>query len=87
MVTSSYPGDELTITQRKLVETLLRSPAFHRSVQKVHKQIHQLQHGKPPEYYGGTNLEEPAREGGLKSLFKLFWEELKSGHKPQPPKK
>lgn len=71
--------------ERKLVDTLLRSPAFHRSVQKVHKQIHQLQHGKPPDYYGGTNLEEPAQQGGgVKHLAKLFWEELKTGHRPDP---
>lgn len=77
----------LWIVERKLVETLLRSPAFHKSVQKVHKQIHHLQHGKPPEYYGGTNLEDPASNGGVKNFVKLFWEELKSGHKPEPPKK
>lgn len=45
-----------------------------------------MKHGKPPEYYGGTNLEEPARQSGVKNLVKLFWEELKSGHKPQPKK-
>lgn len=75
--------------QRKLVETLLRSPAFHRGVQKVHKQIHQFQHGKPPEHYGGTNLEDPTKtgNGSIKNFAKIFWEELKSGHKPEPPKK
>lgn len=73
--------------ERKLVDTLLRSPAFHRSVQKVHKQIHQFQHGKPPEYYGGTNLEQPTQNGGVKDFAKLFWEELKTGHKSEPKNK
>lgn len=78
----------LTNRQRKLVETLLRSPGFHRTVQKVHKQIHEFQHGKPPEYYGGTNLEEPAQQsGGVKNFMKLFVEELKAGHKPDPKNK
>ncbi|KAJ9654631.1 hypothetical protein H2198_006377 [Neophaeococcomyces mojaviensis] len=75
------------MNNRKLVDTLLRSPAFHRGVQKVHKQIHQLQHGKPPEHYGGTNLEEPGRNGGVKSFIALFWEELKSGHRPDSKNK
>ncbi|KAK5075957.1 hypothetical protein LTS08_002466 [Lithohypha guttulata] len=73
------------LVERKLVETLLRSPTFHRSVQKIHKQVHQLQHGKPPEYHGGTNLEDPAAGSGVKNFVKLFWEELKSGHKPERP--
>lgn len=61
---------------------------FHRSVEQVHRRVHQLRHGKPPEYYGGTNIEEPAQQGGIKHFAKLFWEELKNGHKPEvPPKK
>ncbi|KAJ9602293.1 hypothetical protein H2200_013148 [Cladophialophora chaetospira] len=72
--------------EKRLVDTLLRSPAFHRGVQKVHKKVHEIQHGKPPEYYGGTNLDTPeATEGGAKNFFKIFWEELKTGHKPEPP--
>ena len=102
---------------------LLRSPSFHRGVQKVHKTVHQLQHGKPPEYYGGTHIDRmlytmsphftlrtrpsphlvpfvwktddsyicstAEREAGrgVKNFFKLFWEELKTGHKPEPPTK
>jgi len=74
--------------EKRLIETLLRSPSFHRGVQKVHKTVHQLQHGKPPEYYGGTHI-DPEREAGrgVKNFFKLFWEELKTGHKPEPPTK
>lgn len=75
----------IVLVQRKLIDTLLRSPAFHRGVQKVHKQVHQFQHGKPPEYYGGTNLESPeVKNGGVKKFVELFLDELKTGHKPQP---
>jgi hypothetical protein len=46
-----------------------------------------MQHGKPPEYpQGGTNI-EPENKMGVKKLVELFWEEVKSGHKPEPPKK
>jgi len=74
--------------EKRLIETLLRSPSFHRGVQKVHKTVHHLQHGKPPEYYGGTHI-DPEQEAsrGVKNFFKLFWEELKTGHKSEPPTK
>jgi hypothetical protein len=36
---------------------LLRNPSFHRGVQGIHKQIHRLKHGKPPEELGGTELD------------------------------
>ena len=37
---------------------LLRSPLFHRIVQRAHKQVHNLRHGKPPEEMGGgMNIE------------------------------
>lgn len=76
--------------QRKLVEALLRNPAFTRGVQEVHKRVHTLQHGKPPQYHSPTQLEGPEASnpnGGVGRLVKLFWEELKTGHKPEtkPP--
>lgn len=45
-----------------------------------------MQHGKPPEYYGGTNLENPeSTTHGVKKFVEIFWDELKSGHKPKVP--
>ncbi|KAJ4518135.1 hypothetical protein HRR76_000248 [Exophiala dermatitidis] len=74
--------------EKRLIDMLLRSPSFHKGVQKVHKTVHQIQHGKPPEYYGGTHIDsEHEAKQGLGHFFKLFWDELKSGHKPQPPTK
>ena len=84
----SISNPSLTSLQRKLIDTLLRSPTFTRSVQKVHSKVHELQHGKPPDYPhpGGTHLEdEVARQGGgVTKFIKLFWEELRTGHKPEP---
>jgi len=66
-----------------MIETLLRSPTFHKGVQRVHKTVHQLQHGKPPEYHGGSSIEPSEEAGkGMKHFFELFWDEVKSGHKP-----
>jgi hypothetical protein len=65
------------LPQRQMVETLLRSPTFHRGVQSVHKQIQKMRHGELPEEMGGTKLDNPQKD----SFFKLFMEELKNGHK------
>ena len=74
-----------------MVDALLRSPTFTRSVQKVHSKVHTLQHGKRPEYPhpGGTHLEEEVEKQGasLTKFFRIFWEELKTGHKPEPKSK
>jgi len=72
--------------ERRLVQTLLRSPAFHRGVEKVHKNVHRLRHGKLPEDMGGTNVDEPKGKG-VKHFFELLWEELKTGHRPESKNK
>ncbi|ETN38196.1 uncharacterized protein HMPREF1541_06227 [Cyphellophora europaea CBS 101466] len=73
------------ILEKRLVDALLRSPAFTRGVQNIHKRVHTLQHGKPPEYHSPTQLdgEEAVQNGGLGRFFKLFWDELKQGHRPE----
>ena len=87
---SSFTGMPNT-QQRRLIDALLRSPTFTRSVQKVHSKVHKIQHGSTPDYPhpGGTHLEDQvAREGGgLTKFFKMFWEELRTGHKPEPKSK
>lgn len=75
--------NRLTVCKGKLVETLLRSPTFHRGVQRVHKHVDELRHGKAP--VGGTSLEEPSGRS-IKDLARMFVEELKSGHQSRPPK-
>ncbi|KIV78416.1 hypothetical protein PV11_10135 [Exophiala sideris] len=57
--------------EKRLIETLLNSPSFHRGVQKVHKTVHQLQHGKPPEYYGGTHIERTSKPRISSLLLRL----------------
>ena len=66
--------------ERRLVDTLLRQPAFHRAVEQVHKNLHRIRHGTPPEEMGGTKLDQPGRKP-VKHFFELFSEELKNGLK------
>ncbi|RMZ75545.1 hypothetical protein DV738_g5428, partial [Chaetothyriales sp. CBS 135597] len=71
--------------QQKAVEALLRNSSFRQGVQRVHQTIYRLQHGKSPEYcQGGTQIDDqkPPNQG-VSHFFKLFWEELKTGHKPE----
>lgn len=50
----------LQFLEAYMVQALLRSPTFHRGVEKVAKRVHQARHGKPPEEMGGMNID---REG------------------------
>ena len=57
-----------------MVQQLLRTPGFHRAVEKVAKGVHRLRHGIPPAEMGGSRLEQPASEG----FMKHFLEEVKT---------
>ena len=52
-----------------LVQALLRTPAFHRAVEKVAKRVHQFSHGIPPEEMGGTKIDGPQGKGGFGKHF------------------
>lgn len=45
------------------VQALLRTPAFHRAVEKVAKNVHRIRHGLPREEEGGTKLEGQEKDG------------------------
>jgi len=49
-----------------MVQQLLRTPAFHRGVEKVARQVHRIRHGMPPEELGGTKLDRPGSSGFLR---------------------
>jgi hypothetical protein len=36
---------------------LLKTPGFHHAVRSVHKRVHQLRNGVPPEEMGGTKID------------------------------
>lgn len=44
---------------------MLRTPAFHRAVEKVAKGVHRVRHGTPPEELGGTKIDKPGDSGFL----------------------
>lgn len=56
------------------VEQLLRTPGFHRGVEKVAKTVHRVRNGLPREEKGGTNIERPEGSG----FGQHFFDELKT---------
>lgn len=59
----------LRFLEAYLVQALLRSPAFHRGVEKVAHRVHRFRHGLPPEQTGGTNIDKPGGESGFSKHF------------------
>ncbi|KAK2754069.1 hypothetical protein FQN54_007238 [Arachnomyces sp. PD_36] len=72
----------LRIFEVWLTARLLASPTFHRAVQRVHKQVREIRHGKAPEDMGGTNVDN----SGFKSFLDLYREELKNQFRNKPPR-
>jgi hypothetical protein len=64
----------LRVLEAYLVQLLLRTPAFHRGVEKVARQVHRVRHGIPPEEMGGTKIDQP----GNSSFLKHFNEEVQA---------
>ena len=56
----------LRVLEAYLVQLLLRTPAFHRGVEKVARQVHRVRHGIPPEEMGGTKIDQLGNSGFLK---------------------
>ena len=65
----------IRVLEAYMVQALLRSPMFHRQVEKVAKGVHRIRHGIPPEEMGGTKIDSP---GGQSGLFGHFLEEVKT---------
>lgn len=56
------------------VEQLLRTPGFHRAVEKVAKNVHRVRNGLPREEKGGTSIDRPDGPG----FGQHFFDELKT---------
>jgi hypothetical protein len=56
------------------VQQLLRTPGFHRGVEKVAKTVHRVRNGLPREEKGGTSIDRP--DGS--TFGKHFFDELKT---------
>lgn len=65
----------LRFLEAYLVQALLRTPAFHRAVEKVARQVHRLRHGLPPEELGGTKIDQPS---GSPGFLRHFLDEIKT---------
>lgn len=64
----------IRVLEAYLVQALLRTPAFHRGVEKVAKGVHRLRHGIPPEEMGGTKIDQP----NSSSFLRHFTEEVQT---------
>ena len=64
----------LRVLEAYLVQALLRTPAFHRGVEKVAHRIHRIRHGIPPEEMGGTKIDQPTNG----SFYRHFSEEVRT---------
>lgn len=62
------------VLEAYLVQALLRTPAFHRVVERVAKNVHRLRHGVPPEEMGGTKIDDP----NSGSFLRHFSEEIQT---------
>lgn len=62
------------VLEAYLTQALLRTPAFHRAVEKVAKNVHRLRHGVPPEEMGGTKIDNP----NSGSFLRHFSEEVQT---------
>ena len=64
----------LHLLERWAVEQLLRTPGFHRAVEKVAKNVHRVRNGLPREEKGGTNIDRQDGPG----FSQHFIDELKT---------
>jgi hypothetical protein len=53
----------LMVLEAYMVQALLRTPAFHRGVEKVVKTVHRVRHGMSPEELGGTKIDRSGSSG------------------------
>ncbi|KAK4612042.1 hypothetical protein CLAFUW4_13117 [Fulvia fulva] len=67
----------LRFLEAYMVRALLRTPAFHRGVEKVVKRVHQFRHGIPPEEMGGTKIDIDGPQGEA-GFGKHFLDEVKT---------
>jgi len=65
----------IAVLEAYLVQALLRTPGFHRGVEKVARQVHRIRNGLPPDNVGGTKLERP---DGSPGFSKHFLEEIRT---------
>ncbi|MCJ1341465.1 hypothetical protein MMC09_006761 [Bachmanniomyces sp. S44760] len=73
-----------------MVNKLLQSPAFHRTVRAVHKRLHEARHGKDPEQMGGTNIDKAgdSKLDDAKRFWSHYLDEVKEQlNGRQPPKR
>lgn len=69
----------------RIIALILRQPGFHRAVGRVHRTIHEAQHGRNPNepLYPGEATADPTRSG-QSGFFKHFRDELSNQFRGKP---
>ncbi|WPH04152.1 Hypothetical protein R9X50_00703800 [Acrodontium crateriforme] len=69
----------LRVLEAWAVQQLLRTPGFHRAVEKVARGVHRMQHGIPPDEMGGTKIDRPGQSGFLSHFADEVTAQLRQG--------
>lgn len=76
----------LALLEAWAVQALLRTPAFHRAVEKVAKNVHRVRHGLPREEEGGTSIEGPEDRGFTKHFMGAVKDQLGAAEEAEAEK-
>ncbi|PTB69079.1 hypothetical protein BBK36DRAFT_2450 [Trichoderma citrinoviride] len=70
----------------RIIESILRQPGFHRAVGRIHRAIHEKQHGRNPHepLAPGEATADPNPGGRADGFFKHFLNELKNQARGKP---
>ncbi|EGR45151.1 hypothetical protein MKX07_007271 [Trichoderma sp. CBMAI-0711] len=70
----------------RIIESILRQPGFHRAVGRIHRAIHEKQHGRNPHepLAPGEATADPNPSSRADGFFKHFLSELKNQARGKP---
>ncbi|KAH7322631.1 hypothetical protein B0I35DRAFT_476562 [Stachybotrys elegans] len=70
----------------RIIAAILRQPGFHRAVGRIHRSVHEMQHGRNPHepLAPGEATADPMAASRRQSFFKHFVQELKNQAKGKP---
>ncbi|ENH67124.1 hypothetical protein FOC1_g10002756 [Fusarium oxysporum f. sp. cubense race 1] len=73
-------------SQDHIVASILRQPGFHRAVTRIHKTIHEKQHGRNPHepLAPGEATADPNTSGKNSQFAKHFLDEIKNQFRGKP---
>ncbi|TXB98808.1 hypothetical protein FocTR4_00013378 [Fusarium oxysporum f. sp. cubense] len=86
-ITSSHPyASHPQSPPQSNISQILRQPGFHRAVTRIHKTIHEKQHGRNPHepLAPGEATADPNTSGKNSQFAKHFLDEIKNQFRGKP---